>query len=96
MFPLGAGYDIINQVWRSELFRPLLLWRVLIMKIVIDIAEDLYEALKRTHMIISGRRNGKTFISNVCNAVANGIPLKNEDLITKAQAIEGESEGNDG
>lgn len=45
------------------------------MQIVIDIPEVFYEALRKTDEIISGQRSGKTFMSVIYNAVANGTPL---------------------
>ena len=45
------------------------------MKLIIDIPEVFYEALRETDEIISGQRSGKTLMSVIYNAVANGIPL---------------------
>ena len=45
------------------------------MQIVIDIPEVFYEALKKTDEIVSGQRSGKTLMSVIYNAVANGTPL---------------------
>ena len=45
------------------------------MKLIIDIPEVFYEALRETDEIISGQRSGKTLMSVIYNAVANGTPL---------------------
>lgn len=45
------------------------------MQIVIDIPEDIYEVLKKTDLIIGGRRNGKNVMWVIYNAVAKGTPL---------------------
>lgn len=45
------------------------------MQIVIDIPEVFYESLREADMILSGQRSGKTFISVIYSAVANGTPL---------------------
>lgn len=45
------------------------------MQIVINIPEVFYEALRNTDEIISGQRSGKTLMSVIFNAVANGTPL---------------------
>jgi hypothetical protein len=45
------------------------------MQIVIDIPEVFYEALKNTEKIVSGQRSGKTLMSVIYSAVANGTPL---------------------
>lgn len=46
------------------------------MKLIIDIPEDYYEALRKTDMIFNnGRCNGKTLMSVVYDAVAKGTPL---------------------
>ena len=45
-------------------------------ELVIKIPEEMYEALRKTHMIISsGQRSGKTLMSVIYNAVSNGTPL---------------------
>ena len=45
------------------------------MKIVIDIQEEIYQKIKETNMVISGRRNGKCIDYILFNATANGTPL---------------------
>lgn len=45
------------------------------MKLIIEIPEVYYEALRKTDVIISGQRSGKTLMSVIFDAVANGIPL---------------------
>lgn len=44
------------------------------MQMVIDIPDDIHEALRKC-AIISGQRSGKTLMSVIFNAVANGILL---------------------
>ena len=46
------------------------------MQIVIDIPEVFYESLKDTDVIVSGQRSGKTLMSVIYTAVANGTPLQ--------------------
>lgn len=45
------------------------------MKIVIDIPEEMYQKIKETNMVISGRRNGKRIDYTLFNAVNNSTPL---------------------
>jgi hypothetical protein len=45
------------------------------MEVVIDIDDEIYERLKNSEVLVSGFRSGKTFLSKVCMAVANGVPL---------------------
>ena len=45
------------------------------MQIVIEIPEVFYEALKKTDVMVSGQRSGKTLMSVIYNAVAKGTPL---------------------
>ena len=45
------------------------------MQIVIEIDEDTYHATKEGLMFITGMRSGKTLLSNIVNAIANGTPL---------------------
>ncbi len=44
-------------------------------ELVIKIPEVYFEALKKTDVIVSGQRNGKTLMSVIYGAVAKGIPL---------------------
>jgi len=44
-------------------------------ELVIKIPEVYFEALKKTDEIVSGQRSGKTLMSVIYNAVANGTPL---------------------
>lgn len=55
------------------------------MQIVIKLDEGIYEALKNGEVMISGLRSGKTFLSKIFTAVANGTPLPkgHEKLIAK-------------
>ena len=58
------------------------------MQIVIDIPEVFYEALRKTYEIISGQRSGKTLMSVIYNAVAQGIPLpKGHGRLIDADAL---------
>ena len=59
------------------------------MKIIIDIPEVFYEALRKTDEIISGQRSGKTLMSVIYNAVAQGTPLPkgHGELIDRGQAL---------
>ena len=59
------------------------------MKLIIDIDEVFYEALRETDVIIRGQRSGKTLMSVICNAVANGKPLpKGHGRLIDADAFE--------
>ena len=44
------------------------------MKLIIDISEEMYEAVRRA-VYIGGRGNGKTTLALLVNAVINGTPL---------------------
>ena len=58
------------------------------MKLIIDIPEEYYDALKRVDEIISGKRNCKTLESVVYDAIGKGTPLTEcEDIISR-QAVE--------
>lgn len=46
-----------------------------LMQIVINIPKEMYQKIKETNMVISGRRSGKRFDYILFNAVNNGIPL---------------------
>ena len=45
------------------------------MKIVIDIPEEMYQKIKETSRIISGRRSGRSFDYILFNAINTGTPL---------------------
>lgn len=45
------------------------------MQIVIDIPEEMYQKIKETSMVISGRRSGRTIDYTLFNAVNKGTPL---------------------
>lgn len=45
------------------------------MKIIIDIPEVFYEALKKADEMVSGRHSGKTLVSVIFDAVAQDIAL---------------------
>ncbi len=45
------------------------------MQVVIDIDDEIYERLRNSEVLVSGLRSGKTFLSKVCMAVANGVPI---------------------
>jgi hypothetical protein len=55
------------------------------MELIIDIPEEIYQKIKETNMIISGRRNGKRFDYILFNAVIKGTPLPEHhgDLIDR-------------
>jgi hypothetical protein len=58
------------------------------MQVVINIDEEIYEALKNGEVMISGLRSGKTFMSKIFTAVANGTPLpKGHGRLIDADAI---------
>ena len=60
------------------------------MQIVIDIPEEMYQKIKETSMVISGRRNGRTIDYTLFNAVNKGIPLPkgHGELIDRKDLIE--------
>ena len=61
------------------------------MRIVIDIPEVFYEALRKTDEIIRGQRSGKTLMSVIYNAVSQGIPLpKGHGRLIDADALKAE------
>ena len=45
------------------------------MKLIIDIPDNIYDAIKKVQRIISGQRSGKTLLQILVNSVENGIPL---------------------
>lgn len=45
------------------------------MQIVIDIPEEMYQKIKETSRIISGRRSGRSFDYILFNAINTGTPL---------------------
>lgn len=49
------------------------------MKLIIDIPEDIYEALRKASLIISGQRSGKNLTSIIFDAVTNGIPISSSE-----------------
>ena len=59
------------------------------MQLVIKIPEEFYKALRKNNVIISGQRSGKTLMSVIYNAVANGtqLPKGHGDLIDKSALI---------
>lgn len=59
------------------------------MHIMIDIPEAYYEALRKTDVIVSGQRSGKTLLSVIYNAIANGIqlPKGHGDLIDRDMCL---------
>lgn len=65
------------------------------MKIVIDIPDQMYQKIKETNMVISGRRSGKTFDYILFNAINTGTPLPkghgrliDADLIAKQYGLD--------
>lgn len=59
------------------------------MQVVIDIDDEIYERLRNSEVMVSGLRSGKTFLSKVCMAVANGVPLPkgHGDLIDSSNLL---------
>lgn len=53
------------------------------MKLIIDIPDNIYDAIKEAQTIISGQRSGKTLLQILVNSVENGIPL--DDVKAKIQ-----------
>lgn len=45
------------------------------MKLIIDIPDNIYDAIKKAQTIISGQRSGKTLLQILVNSVENGTPL---------------------
>ena len=45
------------------------------MKLIIDIPDNIYDAIKEAQSIISGQRSGKTLLQILVNSVENGTPL---------------------
>ena len=48
------------------------------MELVINIDDEIYEALKNGGIMarmVSGVRSGKTIASKICRAIATGVPL---------------------
>lgn len=48
------------------------------MKLMIDIPDNIYDAIKEAQTIISGQRSGKTLLQILVNSVENGTPLPKE------------------
>lgn len=68
------------------------------MKIVIDIPKEMYQKIKETAMVISGRRNGERIDYILFNAVINGKTLEDYsrafDAIDYAETmVEADKEG---
>lgn len=45
------------------------------MKLAIEISKDAYELCKKGFFVNSGMRSGKTFMSAILKAIANGEPI---------------------
>lgn len=45
------------------------------MKLIIDISDDVYEALNHQYIIVSGARGGKSITNKLLLAVSKGIPF---------------------
>ena len=45
------------------------------MKLIIDIPDNIYDAIKEAQTIISGQRSGKTYLQILVNSVEKGTPL---------------------
>ena len=46
------------------------------MKLVIDIPNNIYDAIKKTETYISGQRTGKTLLQILMSSVDDGTPLE--------------------
>jgi len=58
------------------------------MKIVIDIPDNIYDAIKSAQTIVSGQRSGKTLLQILVSSVENGTPLpKNHGDLIGRQAV---------
>ena len=53
------------------------------MKLIIDVPENIYEALRKAEVIISGQRSGKSLTSIIFDAVAKGTPLEQYEFRQK-------------
>lgn len=53
------------------------------MKLLIEIPEEIFEALRKAAAIISGQRSGKSLTSIIFDAVAKGTPLEQYELRQK-------------
>ena len=45
------------------------------MKLIVDIPDNIYDAIKKTQTLVSGQRSGKTFLQILVNSVENGTPF---------------------
>ena len=45
------------------------------MKLIIDIPDNIYDAIKKVQTLVSGQRSGKTFLQILVNSVENGTPF---------------------
>ena len=45
------------------------------MKLIIDIPDNIYDAIKKVQTISSGQRSGKTLLQILVNSVENSTPL---------------------
>ena len=58
-------------------------------ELIVKIPEEYYETLRKTDMIFSGQRSGKTFVSVIFEAIANGTPLpKGHGRLIDADAVD--------
>ncbi len=65
------------------------------MKVIIDIPDNIYDAIKKAQTIISGQRSGKTLLQILVNSVENGTPLpKGHGRLIDADAVLEEPIGN--
>jgi len=51
------------------------------MKLIIDIPDDVYEALNHKYIIVSGARGGKSIMNKLLLAVSKGIPFVEREEI---------------
>lgn len=63
------------------------------MKLVIDIPEEIYEALRKADAIISGQRSNKSLTSIIFDAIAKGTPLNK--IKTEIEQIADEEQKHD-
>lgn len=59
------------------------------MKIVIDIPDNIYDAIKSAQTIVSGQRNGKTLLQILVSSVENGTPLDMAIRALKGEQTDG-------
>lgn len=60
------------------------------MKVVIDIPDNIYGAIKSAQTIVSGQQSGKTLLQILVSSVENGTPLEQTDgdLISRQAVLD--------